>query len=177
MTANDSSTEPGLRRAAAWSAVSIALAVTFIVAGLGLLVHLVLVNFEQPGSSLLGYDLGADLMLAMIGGLVVYDVLRREALAKRRAVESMQRAEEARREQARIQAIEAERSRLIQIMDAIPHGVCIIAEDHDIDYVNPVMERTFGRPSGRKCYEYLNGLSEPPRVGGGEDGADLRTGG
>ena len=161
MSQSGDSGGPGWRSTRAWSAVSIALTFTLVVGGLALVVNVILVNLEPFHASVLRYDLTADILLATVAGLVLYGFLRREAVSKRRAAELLQREEEAEREQARIQAHEAERSRLIQIMDTIPQGVCIISEDHEMDYVNPVLQRTFGPAEGRKCYEYLDGRTDP----------------
>ncbi len=161
MSSSDPGREPAARRLDTRSAVSISVTFTLLVGVLALLVNLVLVRLEPPGAYALRYDLTADIMLAAIAGLVLYDLLRREALAKRRAAALLQREQAAQQEIAQVRANEDERRRLIQIMDTIPEGVCIISEDFDMDYVNPVLERTFGAPGGRKCYDYLNGFAEP----------------
>lgn len=51
--------------------------------------------------------------------------------------------------------IQQERNRLKNILDGIDDGVCIINQDHEIKYVNPVIERNFGEIKG-KCYEYFH---------------------
>jgi diguanylate cyclase (GGDEF)-like protein/PAS domain S-box-containing protein len=56
-------------------------------------------------------------------------------------------------------ALAAERTRLLGILDALPDGVYIVSPKHDIEYINPVLEREFGAPAGRKCYEYFHGRS------------------
>ena len=144
-----------------WSAAAIAITISAVVGSLALVVNLVLIRLEPPGSSLLRYDLTADVLLAAIAGLVLYDLLRREALTRRRTAELQQREDAAQRERARAEAADAERKRLLQIMDTIPQGVCIIREDFEMDYVNPVLQRTFGLPEGRKCHEYLWGAAQP----------------
>jgi signal transduction histidine kinase/PAS domain-containing protein len=161
MTENMSSAESGKRGTRHWSPAHIASLVAVGVGIVALSVNLVLVTFDKPGTFLLKYDLGADIVVALAAGIVFYNVLRLEARNKQRALDMQRNEEQARKEQARVEAIEAERGRLIQIMDTIPHGVCIIKEDYEMDYVNPVIERAFGNPGGRKCYEYLNGLAEP----------------
>ena len=35
-------------------------------------------------------------------------------------------------------------------------GVYIVNQNHEIEYINPVIERDFGKIEGRKCYEYLH---------------------
>ncbi|HRP95002.1 MAG TPA: EAL domain-containing protein [Rhodocyclaceae bacterium] len=63
--------------------------------------------------------------------------------------------------QAEIAALAAERTRLQGILDALPEGVYIAGAGHDIEYLNPALERRFGPTAGRKCYEYFHGRSEP----------------
>jgi PAS domain S-box-containing protein len=53
-----------------------------------------------------------------------------------------------------------ERNRMKRMLDAIPDGVYIVNQGHDIEYVNPVIEREFGPVAGHKCYEYLHDRSE-----------------
>ncbi|MBW7902809.1 MAG: EAL domain-containing protein [Rhodocyclaceae bacterium] len=60
---------------------------------------------------------------------------------------------------ARADALAAERTHLQSILDALPDGVYIVNPEHDIQYLNPVLEREFGPPAGRKCYEYFHGRS------------------
>ncbi len=61
--------------------------------------------------------------------------------------------------QARADKLAAERTRLQNILDALPDGVYIVNPSHDIEYLNPVLERDFGPVAGRKCYEYFHGRS------------------
>ena len=60
-------------------------------------------------------------------------------------------------EQARAEALAAERTHLRNILDALPDAVYIASRDHDIEYFNPALEREFGPPSGRKCHDYFYG--------------------
>jgi diguanylate cyclase (GGDEF)-like protein/PAS domain S-box-containing protein len=62
--------------------------------------------------------------------------------------------------QAEIATLAAERTRLQGILDILPDGVYIVNADHDIEYLNPVLEREFGSPAGRKCFEYFHGRTE-----------------
>jgi len=61
--------------------------------------------------------------------------------------------------QAEAAALAAERTRLQGILDALPDGVYIASPQHEIEYLNPALEREFGTPAGRKCYEYFHGRS------------------
>lgn len=53
-----------------------------------------------------------------------------------------------------------EHSRLIKILDAIPDGVYLVSQQHDIEYVNPVLKKEFGSIKDRKCYEYFHGRTQ-----------------
>jgi PAS domain S-box-containing protein len=49
----------------------------------------------------------------------------------------------------------SERDRLLNILNSMGDGVCIINKQYDIEYINPALEAQFGAVIGRKCYEYL----------------------
>ena len=54
-----------------------------------------------------------------------------------------------------------ERDKIKEILTVMPDNICIIGTEYDIQYVNPLILNTFGEIKGRKCYEYLHGLSSP----------------
>ena len=56
--------------------------------------------------------------------------------------------------------LETERNRLRGVLDGMPDLVYIVNRDCDIEYVNPAMERTYGAPRGRKCYDYFTGSAQ-----------------
>jgi hypothetical protein len=59
-------------------------------------------------------------------------------------------------EQKRIEhALRLERSRFKSILDSMEDGVFIISRQHEIEYINPAIEKEFGSVKGRKCYEYF----------------------
>jgi PAS domain S-box-containing protein len=49
-----------------------------------------------------------------------------------------------------------ERNRLLNILNSMGDGICIINQQYDIEYVNPALEAQFGTVNGRKCYQYLS---------------------
>ena len=53
-----------------------------------------------------------------------------------------------------------EYSRLMGILDSIPDGVYIVDQHFNIEYINPVIERDFGKIQGRKCYQYFHDRAE-----------------
>ena len=57
-------------------------------------------------------------------------------------------------------ALELEHSRLVGILESIPDGVYIVDQHFNIQYINPVIERDFGKIQGRKCYQYLHDRTE-----------------
>ena len=57
--------------------------------------------------------------------------------------------------------IQMERDRLTAVFESMADGVYIVNEDHDIQYVNPVLQRDFGSPAGKKCHEYFHDSDEP----------------
>ncbi|MBX3633636.1 MAG: EAL domain-containing protein [Simplicispira sp.] len=55
----------------------------------------------------------------------------------------------------------ADRQRLLGILEALPDGVYIVNAEHQVEYVNPVLQREFGDVLGRKCHEYFHGNALP----------------
>jgi signal transduction histidine kinase len=53
--------------------------------------------------------------------------------------------------------LEAEKNKLLAILDLMREAVYIVNAQYEIVYANPAMERAFGRVQGQKCYQYLNG--------------------
>lgn len=47
------------------------------------------------------------------------------------------------------------------ILEAVSDGIYIVNRNCDIEYVNPVIEREFGKVEGRKCHEYFHDRTEP----------------
>jgi len=54
----------------------------------------------------------------------------------------------------------SERDRLISVFKAMEDGVYIVNQQHDIQYVNPVLEEDFGAWHNRKCYQYFHNREE-----------------
>jgi signal transduction histidine kinase len=54
------------------------------------------------------------------------------------------------------EAVERERNRLRNILDAMNDGVLIVDQEEDIQYTNPVMEREFGPVGDKKCHQYFH---------------------
>lgn len=52
--------------------------------------------------------------------------------------------------------LERERAKLLNILENMQHGVYIVNTDHDVEYINPVIEGQFGPLNDRKCYFYFN---------------------
>ena len=66
------------------------------------------------------------------------------------------------KERAQMQVeLKLERDKLYGILNAMDDGVYIVDQACNVEFVNPVMERLFGLPTGRKCHQYFHDLSEP----------------
>lgn len=59
------------------------------------------------------------------------------------------------------EAIKQERNQLINILDSLEDGIYIVNQQHDIQYVNPVLQKEFGPPDGKKCYQYFHDITKP----------------
>jgi len=60
-----------------------------------------------------------------------------------------------------IDTVRNERKRLENTLNSMQDGVYIVNQNYDIEYANPAMQRLFGRPENRKCYEYLCDSDKP----------------
>jgi len=58
------------------------------------------------------------------------------------------------------EALRVERDKLEQIFESMVDGVYIVNQDHDIEYVNPVLIADFGPYKNRKCYSYFHAREE-----------------
>ncbi|MBF0343908.1 MAG: PAS domain S-box protein [Nitrospirae bacterium] len=56
--------------------------------------------------------------------------------------------------------IKVERDKLMSIVETIDAGIYIVNKTHDIEYINPIIEREFGTTKGRKCFEYFHNRTE-----------------
>jgi PAS domain S-box-containing protein len=56
---------------------------------------------------------------------------------------------------------ESEGDRLRNILNSLPFGVYITNNKYEIEYINPVIEREFGRIENRPCFDYFHGLTAP----------------
>ncbi len=74
-----------------------------------------------------------------------------------------------------IDLVRAEKDAVINILEGMSDGVCIVGPDYKIRFMNQAMVRDFGPGTGLRCYELLHGFNEPceqicelPRVLQGE---------
>ncbi|MBK6293110.1 MAG: EAL domain-containing protein [Rhodoferax sp.] len=68
---------------------------------------------------------------------------------------------EVKRIQTLAEHLATERTRLLGILDALPDGVYIVSPEHEIEYLNPALEREFGPVNARKCFEYFHDRTDP----------------
>jgi PAS domain-containing protein len=58
------------------------------------------------------------------------------------------------------EALKGERDRFMGILEAMGDGVYVTNSNHQIEYLNPLIEREFGPFSGEKCHAYFENRSE-----------------
>jgi len=59
------------------------------------------------------------------------------------------------------EALQAERQRLHDVLEAIPIMVCLLTPDYHVAFANRAFRKKFGESHGRRCYEYCFGKKEP----------------
>ncbi len=59
------------------------------------------------------------------------------------------------------ESLQAEKDKLRGILHSMKDGVYIVNASFDIEYVNPVLEASFGEVGDRKCHEYFHDRTEP----------------
>ncbi|MCC6545414.1 MAG: PAS domain S-box protein [Nitrospirae bacterium] len=57
-------------------------------------------------------------------------------------------------------ALKNERDRFMYFLENMEDGVYIVNQQHDIEYLNPVIKQTFGNDYKKKCYEYFHNRKE-----------------
>ncbi|HVU35182.1 MAG TPA: PAS domain S-box protein [Opitutaceae bacterium] len=61
-------------------------------------------------------------------------------------------------------AIEAERRRFNEVLNALPVYVILLTPDYHVRFANTFFEQRFGQAKGRRCYEYLFNRTEPCEI-------------
>jgi nitrogen fixation negative regulator NifL len=95
-----------------------------------------------------------------------------EITVQQRTVELLQanmelRAENAERKRVeselllQTKAVEAERQRFNDVLEILPVYTILLTPDYHVSFANRYFREHFGEDQGRRCYEYLFGLSEP----------------
>jgi PAS domain S-box-containing protein len=62
------------------------------------------------------------------------------------------------------EAAKLERTMMINILNSLQDGVCIINRNYDIEYINPSMESILGKVEGKKCYQYFLAFDHACRI-------------
>ncbi len=79
------------------------------------------------------------------GKTLVATIVQGEDITERKKVEGL---------------LQLERDRLIEILNSMEDGVCIMSLDFEVEYINPSMLAQFGAVDRRKCYQYFDGRSD-----------------
>jgi signal transduction histidine kinase len=152
-----------MRKSPTKSAILLSLVYLGIAGAWALLVHVGLDHLMINVESYFRYDLPIDVVLACLTALLLFLLSRYEFTVREQANEALQKSHDELelRVQQRTKALDAERNKLLRIMDTMPDGICIINQDFDLEYANPAMEKQWGPAKGRKCHAYFNGQDEP----------------
>ncbi len=60
--------------------------------------------------------------------------------------------------------VEAERSRFREVLDQLPAYLVLLTPDYHVQFANRFFEQRFGKPGGRRCFEYLFNRTEPCEI-------------
>jgi PAS domain S-box-containing protein/putative nucleotidyltransferase with HDIG domain len=94
----------------------------------------------------------------------VRDQEKLEAIAGYIAPVLQARLQRDREDQARRraeEAVAAERQRFFSMLETMPAYLGLLTPDYQVAFANRHFKERFGEPGGRRCYEYMFGLSEP----------------
>ncbi len=139
--------------------------------------HTLLLADGRAHSSEMHEDrLGGDFLVSTtplcdVGGAVIGSVhVARDITEQKRAEAELQAAKNSleRRvkertnevERARA-AVDAERQRLYDILEALPAYVVLLREDYHVPFANRFFRERFGESNGKRCFEYLFNRTEP----------------
>jgi len=61
-------------------------------------------------------------------------------------------------------AVQAERQRLHDLLQALPVYVVLLSQDYQVTFANRFFEQRYGKANGRPCYEYLFNRDKPCEV-------------
>ncbi|MEW5959929.1 MAG: PAS domain-containing protein, partial [Chloroflexota bacterium] len=62
------------------------------------------------------------------------------------------------------EAVKAERQRFNDILEMLPAYLALLTPDYHVPFANRFFRERFGEAHGRRCYEYLFGLSQPCQI-------------
>jgi len=95
----------------------------------------------------------------VIGGIESFN----DCTEQKRLEESLQRQKQQLEETVRVRTadLQAERTHLRQILDAMDDLAYIVSTDYRIDFLNAAMRRTFGELCGQTCYRAIHGTDAP----------------
>jgi PAS domain S-box-containing protein len=86
-----------------------------------------------------------------------------ERTAELRNVVAALQVEMAERQEAE-EAVKAERQRFYSVLETLPAYLVLLTPDYHVLFANRFFQERFGESDGRRCFEYLFGLSEPCAV-------------
>ncbi len=87
------------------------------------------------------------------------DRLLEEIRGLRKEIEDLKTSET--RSGSAEESLQAERNRLLKILDSMPEAVYIVDSRYNLQYANPAAKKEFGAHEGEKCYSYLFNSSTP----------------
>ncbi len=108
----------------------------------------------------------SPLPLENFGVVITYDDISQRIQAEEKllkAHENLEKTVQVRTEELLLQtkAVEAQRKRFNDVLEILPAYLILLTPDYHVAFANRYFRERFGEDQGRRCYEYLFGLSEP----------------
>ena len=85
-------------------------------------------------------------------------VLIQELASLRQRIPELERSESERKRMET--TLQLERDNFKSILGTMNNGIYIVDQQHDIQYINPVIESEFGPVNERKCFAYFHDRTE-----------------
>ncbi|MGB9926922.1 MAG: PAS domain S-box protein [Methanosarcina sp.] len=118
-----------------------------------------LVAVRNPGANELSWMLISAEPVMKEDGRIYRIICTYHDITELKKAEEVLRESESRRKVT--EAVEVERQRLYDVLEALPVMICLLTPDYHVAFANRTFREKFGDSGGRRCYEYCFNRTEP----------------